>query len=470
MSDSRLNVPMLVGLNDRPSAGKTLLASLQHVLAVFGGIVTAPLIIALGMKLSPVDTAYLVSSSLVISGVATLIQVSRVGPIGSGLLSIQGTSFTFIGPLIFSYYTLLNGASSAQALGAVLGTSGVCALCMLVLVQFVEHLRRWITTNVSGTAVALIGISLVWTTLKNLYGDYTRVDTYPGWWVLALALLVFVITLILVRTGNALLRMTSITIGLLIGFGVAWTLGMVDTAPLNAMPNVFVPSVTQFPLSFDLTTFLVLMPVYLISATESLGDLTATSKLSGLAINNRAFWRRVRGGLSGDALNSFIAAIFCTFPNTTFSQNNGVIRLTGVCSPYVGRFVAVMLIVLGLFPIVGGFFVIMPAAVLSGATLLMFIMVFISGLMIVAGGDARVRSWPLVTAAVIFGLVCSVVVPLLSFLPQWLKSFLQFPISTGAICAFILELFRAKPAPVDAEPCGNQHAGEAQDALSEGAQ
>ncbi|WP_018416786.1 solute carrier family 23 protein [Teredinibacter turnerae] len=133
MSDSRLNVPMLVGLNDLPSAGKTLLASLQHVLAVFGGIVTAPLIIALGMKLSPVDTAYLVSSSLVISGVATLIQVSRVGPIGSGLLSIQGTSFTFIGPLIFSYYTLLNGASSAQALGAVLGSSGVCALCMLVL-------------------------------------------------------------------------------------------------------------------------------------------------------------------------------------------------------------------------------------------------------------------------------------------------------------------------------------------------
>lgn len=446
MAKANFNVPMLVGLHDKPSLPKTLLVSLQHVLAVFGGIVTAPLIVALGMKLSVEDTTYLVSSSLVISGVATFLQINRIGPIGSGLLSIQGTSFTFIGPLIFSYFTLLEGYTSAEALGAVLGTSGACALCMMILVQFVEHLRKWITSNVSGTAVALIGISLVWTTLKNLYQNFEAVEpgAYPAWWVLALAILVFAITLALVRSGLAFLRMTSITIGLLVGFAIAWPLGMVDASPLADMAAVFYPRVDQFPLSFDLGAFFILMPVYLISSTESLGDLTATSKLSGLAINNREYWQRVRGGLSGDALNSLIAAIFCTFPNTTFSQNNGVIRMTGVCSPYVGRFVAVILVLLGLFPIVGGIFVIMPAAVLSGATLLMFIMVFMSGIMIISTSEPATKSWVLVSISVVVGLVCSVVAPKLDFLPGWLQSFLQFPVSTGAICAFVLELCRPR--------------------------
>jgi len=385
-------------------------------------IVTAPLIVALGMKLSPSDTAYLVSSSLIISGVATFIQIHRFGPIGSGLLSIQGTSFTFIGPLIFAYFTLLEGDSVDEALGAVLGTSAVCALCMLVCVQFVEKLRRWVTCNVSGATVALIGLTLVWTTLKNLNREYTAAAEldYPAWWLLALAAAVFLITLAMVRSGQAYLRMSSITVGLIFGLVSAWLLGIVDMSALDKLETTFYPQPNKFPLSFDLAAFFILMPAYLISSTESVGDLTATSKLSGLTIGDKSYWQRIRGGLSADAVNSFIAAIFSTFPNTTFSQNNGVIRMTGVCSTYVGLFVAGILCLLGLFPVLGSLLVILPGAVLSGATLLMFFMVFLSGLVIVSSGEAHIKSWPIVIAAMV-----------------------QFPISSGAICAFLLEVLRS---------------------------
>lgn len=222
---------------------KMFFVALQHVLAVFGGIVTAPLIIALGMQLSMEDTAYLVSASLVVSGLATVIQIYRIGAVGSGLLSIQGTSFTFIGPLIFSYFTVVEGETSSRALGLVLGTCGVCSLCMIIVLQFIEKLQRWVTTNVSGTTVILIGASLVWVTINNLVNQFSTanntVTAYPAWLVFPVAIGVFTLTLLLALSRNNFFRITSITWGLLVGLASAWMLGMVDTAPLKKFRYIF---------------------------------------------------------------------------------------------------------------------------------------------------------------------------------------------------------------------------------------
>ncbi|MBX2859374.1 MAG: xanthine/uracil permease [Cellvibrionaceae bacterium] len=438
---------MTVGFDEKVPPIKMLFVALQHVLAVFGGIVAAPLIIAMGMQLSPEDTAYLVSASLVVSGLATLLQIHRVGPVGSGLLSIQGTSFTFIGPLIFAYYSLVDGYSSAEALGLILGTCGICALCMVVLLQFVEKLQRWVSANVSGATVILIGLSLVWVTCSNLFNAFATAQrettAFAPWSIFAVSAAVFAVTLALAFSGNALLRIVSITGGLILGLAVSWSLGMVDTTPLQNLDTFFFPSVNYFSLGFDLGAFFILFPVFFISASESLGDLSATAKLSGFTIGDKPYWRRIRGGLSGDAINSFIAAILCSFPNTTFSQNNGVIRLTGVCNPKVGIFVALLLIVLGVFPIVGALFVILPVAVLSGATLLMFMMVVVSGIDMVNSGSDASRSWPLVGLAIIVGILSSLAVKQIEFLPQWLTSFMQFPVSTGAFFALLGEFIRS---------------------------
>ena len=151
---------MLFGLEDRPPIGTGLMVGLQHLLAVFGGLLLAPLIIAGGMNLSLQDTSYLVSAALVISGAATFIQIQRFGPVGSGLLSIQGTSFAFIGPLIAAFYALNGGDDNATALGTLFGSAAVCSVLMMGLSFALPALQRVITPNVTGTTVILLGATL----------------------------------------------------------------------------------------------------------------------------------------------------------------------------------------------------------------------------------------------------------------------------------------------------------------------
>jgi len=380
---------MLYGLDDRPPFFTSLLVGLQHVLAVFGGILTAPLIISLGMGLSLRDTSYLVSSALLISGVATILQIQRVGVVGSGLLSIQGTSFSFIGPIIAAFFVLGGDINPQAALGTVFGTAAVCSVMMVALSFTLPRLGHVITANVTGATVILLGATLVWTTLNNIKQAYLGAAAGDEWQVLLLSALVFATIIIVTRLGNPWLKLSSITIGLLVGYAAAEALNLVDFSSLSELDNLFVPEFARYALGFDWRVLAMLLPIFVISMMESVGDLTATSSLSGLPTSGAAYWERVRGGVLGDSVNSLMASLFCTFPNTTFSQNNGVIQLTGVCSRYVGFYVAGLLVLLGLFPIIGGIFQVLPEAVLHGATLLMFAMVGYSGIRIVTTGSPK---------------------------------------------------------------------------------
>ena len=440
-----MNKAVLYELTAKPPLHISLFVSLQHLLAVFGGIITAPLIISLGMGLSVQDTSYLVSSSLVISGLATFIQISRVGPVGSGLLSIQGTSFTFIGPLISAYFVFVEGRTPEQALGIIFGTSALCAFCVGVFGQLIEKIQAVITPNVTGTTVVLIGLSLVWTTLKNVKKEISTAgqDGIQPWLILALVLCVFFTTLILSQHKNSFVRILSVTLGLLVGTLLAFSLGLVDFEKLNELEVWFIPQVNHYPLAIDFNLFLVLLPIFVISSVETIGDLTATSNLSGIRLGSKDYWKRIRGGITGDAINSVIASVTCTFPNTTFSQNNGVIRLTGVCSRYIGLYTAGFLCLLGIFPIVGGLFIVIPGAVLYGATVLMFALVLVSGIGIVREhGNVDRWSWYVLGVACACGWFLPMLFKSVEILPRALANIFSYPISTGAMVAILIELVR----------------------------
>lgn len=430
--------PLAFGLDDKPALPVAAFVGLQHLLAVFGGIVTAPLIIALGMGLGAEETAYLVSSALVVSGVATVVQITRMGPVGSGLLSIQGTSFTFVGPLIYLYQSRTGDLDSAAILGALFAACAVCSVVIMVLSRFVERLRHIVTSRVAAATILLLGITLVQATLANIEREYLGAGS-DGWRVLVMAGAVFACIALAVWRGGALLRMSSIVVGLAVGFVVAGALGVPIAVDLADAPALFVPELGRYPWSFDLTFVLVLLPIFLISATESIGDLTATASLSKLPITDRGFWQRLRGGLLADAINSFVAALFSTFPNTTFSQNNGVIRLTGVCSRRVGLWTAGFLFALGLLPAVATVLQALPGAVVSGATLLMFFMVAVSGIHIARGDTDAQRTRVVVGIAVVSGLVLGIVGPKLTAVPEALRMLISFPVSSGAFIAMLLE-------------------------------
>ena len=432
---------LLYGLDDRPPLRETFFVALQHVFAVFVGIITPPLIICNALKLDRANTIFLVSMSLFVSGVATLLQSRRIGPVGSGLLSIQGTSFVFLAPVISTAGTsMARGATPAQALGTVFG---VCLAGSFVAIGMSQCLRlasRIITPLVTGTVVTLIGLTLIEVGITSAGGgfDAKRDGSFGSPQNLLLAGIVLATIVALNSSRIPQLRMTSVVIGMAAGYAAAFLMGRVDLRGLRDLPLMTVPAPLHYGLGFDAGAALPFALLYVITVIESIGDLTATSSLTRQPISGPAYLRRMRAGVLADGINSLLAACFNSFPSTTFAQNNGVIQLTGVGSRHVGTFVAVMLMVLGLFPAVGGVVQALPQSVLGGATLIMFGTVAMAGIRILAGVNLNRRSVTIAAVSIGLGLGVTFVPEVLRAMPQLARSTLSSGIATGGITALLL--------------------------------
>jgi xanthine permease XanP len=434
---------LLYGLDERPPLRETLLVALQHVFAVFVGIITPPLIIASALKLGAGDTAYLVSMSLFVSGAATMLQTSRIGPIGSGLLSIQGTSFTFIAPIISAAGAMMaGGASAQQALGAVFGLCGVGALIVIAASQFIHYASKVITPIVTGTVVTLIGLTLIEVGIVNLGGGFAAKSngSFGSLQNIGLAALVIVVIVSFNSSRVPYLRMLSIVPGLLAGYLAAFALGRLDLSGMHNLPLLTVPQPFRYGFSVEWSALLPFAFMYLITVMESIGDLTATSTLTGQPISGAIYFQRLRGGLLADGINSLVGACLNSFPSTTFAQNNGIIQLTGVGSRYVGVFIGGMLMVLGLIPAVGALVQALPAAALGGATLIMFGTVAASGIRILSRITMTRRNSIILALSLGLGLGVTFEPEIIHALPPLLKSILSSGIAAGGMCALLLNI------------------------------
>jgi len=444
MEDSKKRTSgVIYGLNDRPPFWEAFLAALQHVLAVFVGIITPPIIICGAFGLDIVETSYIISMSLFISGIATFIQARKIGPVGSGLLSIQGTSFTFIGPIIgVGMATIAGGGSPTDALAVVFGVALAGSFIEMGLSRILGFARKIITPVVTGVVITLIGLTLIKVGVIYMGGGFGAMKdgTFANAQNLSLAFGVMAIIVILNRSKSNILRMSSIFIGLLVGYLVSIALGLVDFSQLKKLDVFVVPMPFKYGLSFSWSGFIALGIIYLITAIESIGDLTATSYVSGEPIEGDVYFKRIKGGVLGDGVNSFIASVFNTFPNTTFSQNNGVIQLTGVGSRYVGYFIAVILVFFGFFPIVGGVFKIMPYAVLGGATIILFGTVAAAGIRILSRINLTNRDLIIIAVSLSMGLGVTLVPDILKNMPEMVKNVFSSGITTGGIFAIVLNI------------------------------
>ncbi len=430
-------------LDDRPSPGAALVGAFQHVTAVFVGIITPPLLIAQALGLELHDSVHIVGMSLAVSGIATFIQCRRIGPIGSGLLSIQGTSFTFLGPIIASGTALIAGGMPATgALGVIFGVCLLGSPIEMILSRFLGHAQKIITPTVTGIVVTLIGLTLIKLGMTTMAGGpAARADgTFGSLRNLGLAGLVLLIIVVLNRSRNPYLRMSSILVGLAAGYAVSVALGLIDFARLGELSFFALPVPLRYGIGFSWSAFLPIVLIYLITAIETIGDLTATSAVSDEPVEGPIYMRRVQGGVLGDGVNSALAAIFNTFPNTTFSQNNGVIQLTGVASRYVGYYIAGLLFLLGLFPVVGGVFQIMPQPVLGGATMIMFGSVAAAGIRIIASHAIDRRAMLIIAISLAMGLGITFVPEALAGLSPFFRNLFQSGIATGGLVAIVLNI------------------------------
>jgi xanthine permease XanP len=432
---------LIYGLNDKPPLRLSVFVALQHVLAVFVGIVTPPSLIARALGLSSTDGAFLVSMALLASGIGTLLQSRRVGPVGSGLLSIQGTSFVFVAPVIsLAASVVAEGGSRRQALGVVFGVCLAAALVPIALAPFIRLAGRVITPLVTGIVVTLIGLTLVEVGITSVGGGFqARHDgTFASAENLGLAALVMVLIIVMSSSRREWLRMLSVVVSVAAGYAVALVAGKVAAGDLKELPWFAVPTPLRYGFGFRATALVPFAFLYVMTAIESIGDITATSLLTGEPIKGPGYFARLRGGVLADGVSSCIAAVLNSFPSTTFAQNNGVIQLTGIGSRHVGLLVGALLIVLGLFPLVGGVVLAMPPAVLGGATLILFGTVAVAGIRILARTTLDRRACTIAAVSLGLGLGVTFVPDIGGALPALLKDLFSSGIATGGLCALLL--------------------------------
>lgn len=431
-----IKTDLIYGIEDRPPFKDAFFAALQHLLAIFVAIITPPLIIASALKLDIEKTGFLVSMSLFASGVSTFIQCRRIGPIGAKLLCIQGTSFSFIGPII--------------ATGLVGGLPLIFGVCMaaapveMVISRTFKYMRNIITPLVSGIVVLLIGLSLIKVGIVSCGGGFASMDngTFGSWENLTIAGVVLLSVLFFNRCRNKYLRMSSIVLGLCLGYGLAFALGKVDMSALNSdlLMSFNIPQPFKYGLDFNISSFIAIGLVYLITAIEATGDVTANSMISGLEIEGEKYMKRVSGGVLADGFNSLLAGVFNSFPNSIFAQNNGIIQLTGVASRYVGYYIAAMLVLLGLFPIVGAVFSLMPDPVLGGATLLMFGTVAAAGIRIVSSQNIGRKETLVLAVSLSLGLGVELMPDVLNNAPEAIRSIFSSGVTTGGLTAILANM------------------------------
>ena len=421
---------IVYGLEEKIPLGPSLLVGAQHVSAMVVGTITPPLILAGTLKFSQADTAYLVSIALLASAFGTWLQCRQRGPVGSGLLSVTGTSFAFMQPL--------TAAGQAGGLALMLGMSCLTAPLLIVLSPFVARLRTVFTPLVSGVVVLLIGTSLIPTAFYGLAAPL-RPDA-PPWLSLLVGLTVIAVIVIAQAVGRAWARIAGAACGVIVGCVLCGMLGGLHAPAAGGGEWLTVPRPFPHGFAFSWKFVAPFTFIYLVSLLEAMGDIAATSQLSGLSANGPAHWRRLSGGVLADGITSTVAAIFGGFPSATYAQNNGVIQITGVASRRVGFVMAIMLALLGLFPAVGRWVTVMPPPVLGGLALMMFGLVAVAGVRLLLSAGLGQREGVIVALALGAGLGLPTQPALLASFPEFLRSLLESGISAGGLTALTLNL------------------------------
>lgn len=437
MAKQNSTIQLVFGLDDKPGVTVSTFAALQHVLASFIGIITPTLIVGGVLGLGS-EIPYLVSMALIVSGIGTFIQARRIGPVGSGLLCVQGTSFAFLSSILAAGFIVKGkGGGPEEILSTIFGVCFFGAFVEIFLSRFIDKLKRIITPVVTGTIITLIGLSLIKVSMTDIAGGFGAPDM--GAPVnLALAGIVLITIVVFNRFQMQMLRLSAVIIGLACGFIVAWSLGKVDFSGLSDLSLIAIPVPFKYGFSFDFAAFLPIAIIYLITALETTGDLTANSMVSNQPVSGPVYVKRIKAGVLADGCNSAIASTLNSLPMTTFSQNNGVIQLTGVASRHVALYIAGILVLLGLFPVVGGVLQQMPKPVLGGATLIMFGTVAMAGVKIIAQAGLNRRNMLITAISIGLGLGVASVPEVLSAMPGTLKNIIGSPLTIGALAAIIL--------------------------------
>ncbi len=420
---------LLYSVENNPPLGLSLLLAIQHLLAAIGGIIAVPLVIGNVLKLPSEDTVVLVNAALLVSGIITIVQCRGIGQIGIRLPAVMGTSFTFVAA------ALAIGFSDAGVSG-ILGSSLVASLVMIMGSFFMPYIRKFFPPIVTGTVVMMIGLSLIPVAVDWFAGGQVGEPNYATPQNLIMASFVLVIVVILVQWGKGIFSAAAIVIGMIVGYITALCLGWVDFSSVEKASIFAVPQPLYFGLSFPISGIIGMSIAYLVTIVESSGNFLALGDATKTEITPQHF----KKGILAEGLGSALAAIMSTTAFSTFSQNIGIISLTGVASRYVVSLTGGLLVLAGLFPVFGALIVSIPLPVLGGAGIIMFAMIVSAGIQMLNSVEKTRRNGLIIAIAIGGGLAVTTRPELLDKLPAFLKEIFGSGITVGAILALCLNI------------------------------
>ena len=421
--------------DEMPPLAQAVPLGLQHVLAMFASNVTPSIIVAgaAGLAFGSAEQVYLIQMAMLFAGVATLFQTVGIGPVGARLPIMQGTSFAFVG--------VLAGVAATQGLSVALSACIIGGVIHFFLGAFIRHLRWLFPPLVTGLVILAIGLYLIPVAIKYAAGGAAsfqmEAESFGSLKHWSVALSVVVVALLLKFFARGALSNAAILVGMLFGYLLALVLGMVNFAPVaNA---AWVTVITPLPYGFEFSfgaVFAVTL-VCIVSAIETVGDTSATTKAGA---GREATDAEISGATYADGLGTAVAAVFGGLPNTSFSQNVGIVGMTGIMSRHVVTIGALVLILCGLLPKIGAVIASMPLPVLGGGVIVMFGMVAAAGLNVLSEIDMNRRNMVIIAVSLAAGLGLNLVPTAVQYLPGVIKTLATSAVAPTALVAIFLNL------------------------------
>ena len=413
---------------------KAIPFGLQHILAMFVSNVT-PIIILAGICAGDL-TAVLIQNAMIIAGIGTIVQLYPVWRVGSRLPIVMGISFTFL--------SLAIAIGTAQGMGTLMGAVIIGGIVEGLLGLLAKYWIRIISPVVAATVVTAIGFSLLPIGANSFAGGQGAADfgAVHNWIVGSVTLLACVSFHVFAK---GYLRSLAVLMGLIVGYVLALCMGMIDFSPLKGCSIIAIPKFLPFSPEFRLGPTLSVIAIFLVSATETIGD---TSALASSALGRNATEKEISGSIACDGFVSTIAGLFGCTPITSFSQNVGLAAMTKVVNRFAIATGAIIMIIAGLFPAVGVILTTIPQAVLGGCTIMMFGSILFAGFNMLSKCGFGSRNMVIVSLSLSIGLGFTQATGLFDIFPEIIKTvFADNCVAVVFLLAVLLNLILPKEKP-----------------------
>ena len=427
------NAENIFQLDGKVPLGKAIPIGLQHILAMFVANITPMMILASVCGLDQAITAKLIQNAMIVAGLGTLIQLCPVWKLGSKLPVVMGISFTFLNSAIF--------VGTTYGYATIIGCVLIGGIIEGILGLFAKYWIKLISPIVAATVVTAIGFSLL-TVGANSFAGGQGAENYGVWqnWVIGSVTLLCCICFQIFTKGY--LKVISVLFGLVVGYILSICLGVVDFSALQNTKIVSVPAFLPFKPEFNIGAILSFVVIYLVSATETIGDTTA---LASSALDRNVTDKELAGSIACDGFVSSIGGLFGCTPITSFSQNVGLVAMTKVVNRFTIGTGAIILIVAGIFPVFGALLTTVPQAVLGGCTIMMFGTIVVAGFQMLGKCGYTQRNTTIAALSLSVGLGFTQCSDMFKIFPQIVQSvFAQNCVSVVFVLSVILNLVLPK--------------------------